>query len=155
MKMIEQQATRVIEVNEQNFENAANGGQIEILEWLLKKKEEERENNNGSSKLHFSGDIKLDKLLQVACIEGHLEMAKQLLEMGANVTTDGVFILLMVCSGKKENPEMVKLLLERGAYPEFNFLNNTELLRLAARSAFEETIKILLDHGILVLKQLL
>lgn len=149
--MIEQHATVDIKVDRQCFENAAKEGQIEILEWLLKKKEGNKR-IKGKPNLRFSGDDRLERLFLIACIEGQLEMAKKLLELGAYLHSDSYYIFTVICDSKNEKKEMVKFFLGRGAHLIWNnnHNNKSKCLVRAARNGHEETVKLLLDHGILV-----
>lgn len=131
VKLIEHHSTEIIKVNSYCFTNVAEGGKVEILEWLLQKKKEGEENTKSGAKLHFIDDIDVDVMLHKACTKGHVKMAEKLLQLGANINhvkEEDYYStpLHNACRGtSNDNQEMVQFLVERGA-----FVNGYEEVKL-------------------------
>lgn len=164
LKLIDRHATEFIKVSSDCFENAAKSGHVEILEWLLQKKKErkEKKSTNEAGKLCIPDDVDVNKLLHKVCNKGHLKMAEKLIQLGANVnniqlleTYSHTNPLHSACATRKKNEEMVKFLLERGAYVDGRTEPMEDIMgprrRLPIEIAMDnnqtETVKVLLKHG--------
>jgi ankyrin repeat protein len=89
-------------------------------------------------------------LLMYACLNGHIKVAKMLIERGADVNAkdnNGQTVLLYAVASK--SPEMVKLLLDNGAIKTINDKDNKGLnpLLFAIGDNNLEIVKLLLDYG--------
>lgn len=88
--------------------------------------------------------------LEVASINGHEEMARLLLENGADVNTEGGFdqTSALRAASEKGHHEVVRLLLENGANVNAESgSDHTTALHAASKNGHRETVKLLLENG--------
>ncbi len=103
------------------------------------------------TKLTKEEQKELEKKLHVAAHNGDMIAVRELLEKGADIDapTDEFTPLFLIChfSGA-ENSNMVKLLLEKGAQPNFKerFFKRTPLHN-ACQSSFLKCAKLLIEHN--------
>lgn len=83
--------------------------------------------------------------LMMAALKGDLEMARQLIERGAQVNRSGWTPLHYAASGP--SLPLLKLLLERGATIDAASPNDTTALMMAARYGTEDAVTVLLERG--------
>ena len=82
--------------------------------------------------------------LMLAALQGRLDLVRRLLERGGAVTQEGWTPLHYAASGPE--PQVVALLLARGAAIEARSPNGTTPLMMAARYGNEQSVAMLLEH---------
>ena len=82
--------------------------------------------------------------LMMAALKGRLELARRLIEQGAAVSRDGWSPLHYAATGPE--PNIVALLLQRGAPIEARSPNGTTALMMAARYGSEDSVTLLLEQ---------
>ena len=86
--------------------------------------------------------------LMMACIKGHLALAKRLIKMGADVNREGWAPLHYAASADTpQTLDIIKLLLENSAYIDAASPNGSTPLMLAAQYSSEAVVKLLLEEG--------
>ena len=86
--------------------------------------------------------------LMMACIKGHLKLAKELIKRGADVNREGWTPLHYAASADTpQTLDIIKLLLEENAYIDAASPNGTTPLMLAAQYSSEAVVKLLLEEG--------
>ena len=125
--------------NETPLIHAAYSGYTEIVKLLLDK------GANTEARDRFG-----DRSINIATLNGKTEVVKALLEKGANIEARDQFgrtALLLACGmGRKEDPELLKLLLNNGANVEIIFNGFTPLMFVADQNNIF-AMKLLLDRG--------
>ncbi|MDC0764930.1 ankyrin repeat domain-containing protein [Brevibacillus sp. AG] len=88
---------------------------------------------------------KKSRPIHAAANNGHLEMAKLLLEHGANPNlVDGKYSVIHMAI---DNYDMLTLLLKSGAEPDLNYQNHRSPLMRVVQEDSVDLAKLLLDHG--------
>lgn len=82
--------------------------------------------------------------LMLAALKGQLDLVRRFIERGAAVRQDGWNPLHYAATGPE--PQVVALLLERGASPEARSPNGSTALMMAARYGSEQSVMLLLAH---------
>lgn len=86
--------------------------------------------------------------LMMACIKGHLALARELIRRGADVNREGWTPLHYAASADMpETLQIVQLLLERNAYIDAASPNGSTPLMLAAQYSSEAVVALLLKEG--------
>ncbi|MEX8194903.1 ankyrin repeat domain-containing protein [Comamonas guangdongensis] len=86
--------------------------------------------------------------LMMACIKGHLDIARELIKRGADVNREGWTPLHYAASADTpQTLDIVKLLLEESAYIDAASPNGTTPLMLAAQYSSEAVVRLLLEEG--------
>ncbi|MBV8250165.1 MAG: ankyrin repeat domain-containing protein [Comamonas sp.] len=86
--------------------------------------------------------------LMMACIKGHLDIARELIKRGADVNREGWTPLHYAASADlPKTLDIVKLLLEENAYIDAASPNGTTPLMLAAQYSSEAVVRLLLEEG--------
>lgn len=83
--------------------------------------------------------------LMMACLHGHLEMAKRLIERGADVNKPGWTPLHYAATNG--HTEVMSMLLDQSAYIDAESPNGTTPLMLAAMYGTTASVKLLLEAG--------
>lgn len=136
----------IITVHWDCFENAARRGNVKILEYLLQKKKGQQEKTDNVAKFQFPEGVDVYKLLRIACEYGHVNVAEMLIQQGANVDVHAITPLLHIaCYHFKDNHEMVKFLVEKGAY-----VNACDEKGQKPKGTVKQSAKILLERGAVV-----
>ena len=82
--------------------------------------------------------------LMLAALQGRLELTQRLIRQGASISQDGWNPLHYAATGPE--PEIVALLLQRGAPIEARSPNGTTALMMAARYGSEQSVALLLQQ---------
>lgn len=90
----------------------------------------------------MTGTLPYNYALGLACENGHIDVARYMLENGADILSDDGFALRM--ASQSGQLDMVKFLIEHGA--DATCLNNSAV-RHANDNGHTETVEYLLQHG--------
>jgi ankyrin repeat protein len=84
--------------------------------------------------------------LILACYRGNIEVAKFLIENVKDINYNSDMGTALMAATYKNQPELVKLLLDKKANPNLTDANGTTALSLAVQFKNNELVKLLLDH---------
>ena len=84
--------------------------------------------------------------LILACYRGNIEVAKFLIKNVKDINYNSDMGTALMAATYKNQPELVKLLLETKANPNLKDANGTTALSLAVQFKNDELVKLLLDH---------
>lgn len=113
---------------------AVREGSDRVIEVLLKSPQTDINARN------YAGET----ALMLAALKGQLDLVRQLIARGAAVQQDGWNPLHYAATGPE--PQVIDLLLERGATLEARSPNGTTALMMAARYGSEQSVTLLLAH---------
>lgn len=86
--------------------------------------------------------------LMMACIKGHLDIARELIKRGADVNREGWTPLHYAASADMPKTlDIIKLLLEESAYIDAASPNGSTPLMMAAQYSSEAVVRLLLEEG--------
>lgn len=124
-------------LEDQLFEAVEEGKESEIKKLFLSNVDVNAEDRNYRTSLHR------------AVLNGHLEVAKLLIEYGADVNADHALKTPLCCAIRGKHTEIVRLLVENGANVNASCtnINGTSSLTLAIRSGIPEILRILVKAG--------
>jgi len=84
--------------------------------------------------------------LILACYRGNIEVAKFLIENVKDINYNSDMGTALMAATYKNQPELVKLLLDKKANPDVSDANGTTALSLAVQFKNDQLVKLLLDH---------
>ncbi|KAJ5774047.1 hypothetical protein N7457_008943 [Penicillium paradoxum] len=95
---------------------------------------------------NYRGGIQTETPLHAACRQGHTDVVRYLLDIGAEIASPKGASAPLVSAAEHGHFGIVKLLLERGADPDKDIWGSTAL-SYAAKNGHVEIVELLLNHG--------